>query len=112
MPVQPFQAVQNGAAFGDDGAAQIGRNHATSATFKQLTPQPCFQPRERPGQRRLGDAKHPSSAHQAAVIVNGLNQPKLSNLNHIPPMELQIAKKVLGTLVAKLAIFVNTKVLR
>jgi hypothetical protein len=57
----------------------------------------------------LGDAKHAGSAHQAAVIVNGLHEPKLSNLNHIPPVELQIAKKVLGTLVAKLAIFARTQ---
>jgi hypothetical protein len=39
------------------------------------------------------------------VIIYGLDQPKFPDLNHIPPMELQIAKKVLGTLVAKLAIF-------
>ena len=87
MPVQPFQTVQNGAAFGYDGAAQIGRNHAAPAAFKQLAAQPRFQPRERPGHGRLGNAKHPGGAHQAAVIVNCLDQPKLSNLNHISPVE-------------------------
>jgi hypothetical protein len=30
------------------------------------------------------------------VIVNRLDQPKLSNLNHTPPVEFQIAKKVLN----------------
>ena len=87
MSVQPFQTVQNGAAFSDDGAAQIGRNHAAPAAFKQLAAQPRFQPRERPGHGRLRNAHHPCGAHQAAVIINYLDQPKLSNLNHISPVE-------------------------
>ena len=87
VPVQPFQTIQDGAAFGDDGAAQIGGNHAAPAAFKQLAAQPRFQPRERPGHGRLRNAQHPCGAHQAAVIVNCLDQPKLSNLNHISPVE-------------------------
>jgi hypothetical protein len=37
------------------------------------------------------------------MLIYGLDQPKFPDLNHIPPVELQIAKKVLGMLVAKLA---------
>ena len=87
VPVQPFQTVQNGAALGDDGAAQIGGNHAAPAAFKQLAAQPRFQPRECAGHGRLGNAQYPCGAHQAAMIVNCLDQPKLSNLNHISPVE-------------------------
>jgi hypothetical protein len=53
----------------------------------------------------LGNAQHTRSAHQAAVIVNCLDQPKLSNLDHIPPVELQIAEKVWGAVVANMAVF-------
>jgi homoaconitase/3-isopropylmalate dehydratase large subunit len=55
-----------------------------------------LQPGERAGHGRLGNTHHPCGAHQAAVIVNCLDQPKLSNLNHTPPVEFQIAKKVLN----------------
>jgi hypothetical protein len=104
MSVQPFQ---NGAAFGNDGAAEIGSDHTASAAFKKPAAQPGFQPRQRAGQRRLGNAQHAGGADQAAVIIYGLDQPKFSGLNHVPPVELQIAKKVLGMLVAKLAGFAS-----
>jgi hypothetical protein len=55
----------------------------------------------------LGNAQHPGGADQAAVIIYGLDQPKFSGLNHVPPVELQIAKKVLGMLVGKLAGFAS-----
>jgi hypothetical protein len=107
MSVQPFQTVQNGAAFGNDGAAKVSGDHAAPAAFKKPAAQPGFKPRERAGQRRLGNAQHPGGADQAAMLIYGLDQPKFPDLNHIPPVELQIAKKVLGMLVAKLAIFAS-----
>ena len=104
MSVQPFQ---NGAAFGNDGATKIGGDHAAPAAFKKPAAQPGFQPRQRAGQRRLGNAQHAGGADQAVVIIYGLDQPKFPGLNYISPMELQIAKKVLGMLVGKLAGFAS-----
>jgi hypothetical protein len=55
----------------------------------------------------LGNAQHAGGADQAAVIIYGLDQPKFPGLNYISPVELQIAKKVLGMLVGKLAGFAS-----